>query len=216
MVVSNMSSKNKNLKNENMTYEERIDSMKENMGLKFVEKAKNILKDGKVIKGENAKENFNTELNELTFEVEELYPLTYEEFKKEFPKTIELVETVKGSIVTDSVKKGLVLQGWSLETNVNEIIKRINKNVKDSKKAEEAINLRKEVLKETIRMKNEFEMEWCADLFWKCWKIKEGEKRFDYLKNYKGEKVAEKRIKTIKDIGGLEFLKVLQEEIYGE
>ena len=74
-----------------MTYEERIETMKENMGLKFVEQAKAIIKDCKVIKGEDAEENFNKELNELTFEVEEIYPLTYKEFKKEFPKIIELI-----------------------------------------------------------------------------------------------------------------------------
>lgn len=206
---------NKNVSNNgNMTYEQRIETMKENMGLKFVEQAKAIIKDCKVIKGEDAEENFNKELNELTFEVEEIYPLTYKEFKKEFPKIIELIETVGGAIVTDSVKKGLVIQGWSVETNVNEVIKNIEKNVKDEKKAEESIKLRKEVLEETRRMKRDFGIDWNQDLFWKCWKIKEGLKRWDYLKSYKGEALAKKRINTIREIGGIEFCKKLQEEIY--
>ena len=52
-------SKNENIsKNSNMTYEQRIETMKENMGLKFVEEAKKIIKDCKVIKGEDAEENF--------------------------------------------------------------------------------------------------------------------------------------------------------------
>ena len=207
-------SKNENMNKENMTYEQRIEAMKTNLGLKFVEEAKKIVKDCKVIKGEDAEENFNTTLNTLTFEVEELYPLTYKEFKKEFPRTIELVETVGGSIVTDSVKKGLVLQGWALETNVNEIINNIKKNVKDEKKREEAITLRKDVMEEISRMKNDFDIEWSQDLFWKCWKIKEGEARWNYLKNTKGEKLAKKRIDTIRKVGGIEFCKLLQEEIY--
>ena len=212
-----MSSKNENInKNENMTYEERIEFMKKNHGLKFVEIAKTIIKNGKVIKGEEARENFNTEVNSLTFEIEELYPLTYEEFKKEFPKTIELVETVKGGIVVDSVKKGLVLQGWTVETNVKEVINNIKNNVKNPKEAEEAIKLREEVLKESQTMKEKFDFEWNQDLFWKAWKIKEGEARWKYLVNYKGEKIAKKTIDDIKNIGGLEFIEALQKEVYGD
>lgn len=212
-----MNSKNENInKNENMTYEERIDFMKKNHGLKFVEIAKTIIKNGKVIKGEEARENFNTEVNSLTFEIEELYPLDYEEFKKEFPKTIELVETVKGGIVVDSVKKGLVLQGWTVETNVKEVINNIKNNVKNPKEAEEAIKLREEVLKETKVMKEKFDFEWNQDLFWKAWKIKEGEARWKYLVNYKGEKIAKKTIDDIKNIGGLEFIEALQKEVYGD
>ena len=212
-----MSSKNENINNNcNMTYEQRIETMKENLGLKFIERAKGIIKDAKVIKGENAYENFNEELNELTFEIEEIYPLNYDEFKKEFPRTIELVETVKGTSVTDSVKKGLVLQGWSLETNVNEIIQRIKKNVKDENQQKESIALRKDVLSEINRMNKDFGIEWCADLFWKCWHIKEGEKRFEFIKKSKGEKEAQKRIDTIKKIGGLDFIEVLKIEVYGE
>ena len=113
-----MSSKNKN----NMSYEERIETMKENLGLKFTEEAKKIISDCKVIKGEDAEENFNKELNDLTFEIEEIYALDYEQFKEKFPNTIKLIKSVGGSVVTDSVKKGLVLQGWALETNVNKII----------------------------------------------------------------------------------------------
>ena len=207
--------KNENIANNgNMTYEERIETMKENLGLKFVEEAKRIIKDAKVIKGLDAEENFNTELNELTFELEELYPLNYEEFKKEFPRTIELVKTIKGSIVTDSVKKGFVIQGWYVESNVEEIINNIKKNMKDGEKAKEMIALRKDVMEEINRMKKDFDIEWNQDLFWKTWKIKEGEARWNYLKNYKGEKWAQKRIDTIKNIGGLEFVKILQNEIY--
>ena len=207
--------KNENIANNgNMTYEERIETMKKNLGLKFVEEAKRIIKDAKVIKGLDAKENFNTELNELTFEIEELYPLNYEEFKKEFPRTIELVNTIKGSIVTDSVKKGFVIQGWYVESNVEEIINNIKKNVKDGEKAKEMIALRKDVMEEINRMKKDFDIEWNQDLFWKAWKVKEGEARWNYLKNFKGEKWAQKRIDTIKSIGGLEFVKVLQNEIY--
>lgn len=208
---------NENISNNgNMTYEERIETMKKNLGLKFVEEAKKIIKDAKVIKGVDSEENFNTELNELTFELEELYSLNYKEFKKEFPRTIELVETIKGSIVTDSVKKGFVIQGWYVESNVEEIINNIKNNVKDKQKADEMIALRKDVMEEINRMKNDFDIEWNQDLFWKCWKVKEGEARWNYLKNYKGEKWAQKRIDTIKSIGGLEFVKVLQNEIYSE
>ena len=207
--------KNKNISNNgNMTYEQRIETMKQNMGLKFVEEAKKIIKDCKVIKGEDAEENFNTELNTLTFEVEELYPLTYKEFKKEFPNIIKLVETVGGAIVTDSVKKGLVIQGWAVESNVKEVIDNIKKNIKDTEKAQELISLRENVMEEINRMKKDFEMEWNQDLFWKCWKIKEGEKRWNYLKDFKGETLAKKRIENIKNIGGIEFCKKLQEEIY--
>lgn len=209
-------SKNENISKNNMTYEERIESMKKNMGLKFIEKAKAIIKDAKVIKGEDSLKNFNEELNELTFEIEKIYALDYEEFKKEFPKTIELVETVKGSVVTDSVKKGIVIQGWSVETNVNQIIERIKTNVEDEEQRKKAIALRKNVFEEIKRMKKDFNIEWCTDLFWKCWKIKEGEKRWNYLKNYKGEELAKKRIDNIKKIGGLEFIEVLQKEVFGE
>ena len=212
-----MSSKNQNISNtENMTYEERIEQMKVNSGLKFVEEAKKVIKDAKVIKGEESRENFNTELNELTFEIEELYPLDYESFAKEFPKTIELVSTISGSVVTDSVKKGLVIQGWALETNVNQVIDNINKNVKNEKKRNDAIQLRLDVMKEISRMEKDFGIEWNQDIFWKCWKIKEGIKRWEFIKNAKGEKLAQKRIDTIKKIGGLEFVEVLQKEIYGE
>lgn len=210
-----MSSKNKNISKE-ISYEERIELMKKNLGLKFVETAKQTLKDGKVIKGENALKNFNTEVNELTFEIEELYPLTYEEFKKEFPKTIELVEIVSGGTVVSAVKKGIVTSGFSLKTNVDEIIENIKNNVEDEEKRKESIQLRLDVLAETKRMKDEFNIEWCQDLFWKCWKIKEGEARWNYLVKTKGEELAKKRIKSIKDVGGVEFLKVLQREVYGE
>lgn len=210
-------SKNENISNnENMTYEERIQLMKKNLGLKFVETGKKTLRDGKVIKGEESLKNFNTEVNELTFEIEELYPLNYEEFKKEFPKTIELVEIVSGGTVVNAVKKGIVISGFSLKTNVDEIIKNIENNVEDEKKRKEAIQLRLDVLNETQRMKDEFNIEWCEDLFWKTWKIKEGEARWNYLVKTKGEKLAKKRIQSIKDIGGLEFLEALQKEIYGE
>lgn len=205
-----MSSKNKN----NMSYEERIETMKENMGLKFTEEAKKIIADCKVIKGEDAEENFNKELNDLTFEIEEIYALDYEQFKEKFPNTIKLIKSVGGGVVTDSVKKGIVLQGWALETNVNKIIENIKKNVKDKQKQDEAITLRKEVMNEIATMKKEYDIEWCQDLFWKCWKIKEGEARWNYLVKQKGEKLARKRINTIKEIGGIEFVKLLQNEVY--
>ena len=207
-------SKNKNISNSKMSHEERIETMKKNMGLKFTEEAKKIIADCKVIKGEDAEENFNKELNDLTFEIEEIYALDYEQFKEKFPNTINLVKSVGGAVVTDSVKKGLVLQGWALETNVNKIIENIKKNVKDKQKQDEAITLRKEVMKEIATMKNEYDIDWCQDLFWKCWKIKEGEARWNYLVKQKGEKLATKRINTIKEIGGIEFCKLLQNEVY--
>ena len=199
-----------------MSHEERIEMMKKNLKTKFVDEAKNILQNGKVLKGEDAKEHFNKELNELTFAIDTLYPLTYDEFANEFPKTIELVNKVNGNNVVDGVNKGLVIQGWSLETNVNEIINNIKENIKDEDIANEEIQLRKDVLAETIRMKEDFNMEWNQDLFWKCWKIKEGESRKAYLKDYLGETLAQKRIDTLKQIGGLEFLKILQKEVYNE
>lgn len=197
-----------------MTPQERIEMMKKNLGTNFNKEGKTILKDGKVVKGKDALEHFNTELNELTFEIEELYPLNYEEFKKEFPRTIELVEKVNGNNVVKAVNEGLVIQGWSVETNVDQIIQNIKDNVSDVKKAEEEIALRRDVLSEIKRMKDSFEIDWCEDLFWKAWKIKEGNKRFDELVQAKGETLANKRINTIENIGGIEFLKVLQEEIY--
>lgn len=134
----------------------------------------------------------------------------------EFPKTIELVNKVNGNNVVDGVNKGLVIQGWSLDTNVNEIINNIKENIKDKDIANEEIQLRKDVLAETKRMKEDFNMEWNQDLFWKCWKIKEGEARKAYLKDYLGKTLAQKRINTLKEIGGLEFLKILQKEVYNE
>ena len=202
--------------NKEMTFEERISMMKENLGSDFEDKAKIILKNGKVLKGEDSKENFNTELNELTFELEQLYPLTYDEFKKEFPATIKLVQKVNGSAVVNAVNKGTVLQGWSLETNVNQIIDNIKNNVKDPEKAKAEILLRQNVLKEIEEMKEKHEIEWCVDLFWKCWKIKEGEERFEYLKDCEGETNAKNTIDNLKKVGGLEFLKVLQKEVYPE
>ena len=197
-----------------MTHEERIQMMKDNLKGNFEEEAKNIIKDGKILKGEEAEENFNTELNELTFEIEELYPLNYSEFKKEFPRTIELISKVNGNGVVNAVNKGFVIQGWTTKTNVEQIIKNISTNLKDAKKAEEEISLRKDVLAETTRMKKDFDIEWNQDLFWKCWKIKEGEIRYEQLVQFKGEKLAQKRIDSLKKIGGIEFLKVLQDEVY--
>ena len=199
-----------------MTPEERISMMKENLGTKFIDEGKNILRDGKVLKGREALENFNHELNELTFELEELYPLNYEEFKTNFPKTIELVKKVSGNMVVDAVNKGLVIQGWSEKTNVDKITDNIKKNIKDSERANEEIQLRNDVLKEISRMKEDFEIEWSQDLFWKCWKIKEGEIRMQQLKEFKGEDLANKRIQTLEKIGGLDFLRVLQKEVYQE
>lgn len=207
--------KNENISNNgNMTYEQRIETMKKNMGLKFIEEAKKIIKDAKVIKGEEAQENFNTELNDLTFEVEELYPLNYEEFSKEFPEIIKLIESVSGSVVVTSVKKGLVIQGWAVESNVEKVINNIKRNVKESEKQKNAIQQRKDVMNEIKRMEEDFGIEWCQDLFWKCWKIKEGVARWDYLVKTKGETLAKKRIDSIKQIGGLEFIEVLQKEVY--
>lgn len=209
--------KNENIANNgNMTYEERIEMMKKNLGLKFVEEAKKTIKDAKVIKGELAEEHFNTELNELTFELEELYPLNYREFAKEFPRTIELVKTVGGATVTDNVKKGLVIQSWYVDSNVEEIINNIRRNIKDKDEQEKQIALRKDVQSEIRRMKEEFDIEWNQDLFWKCWKIKEGEARWKFIVNYKGEKLAKKQIESIKKIGGIEFIEALQKEIYGD
>ena len=199
-----------------MTPEERISMMKENLGTKFIDEGKNILRDGKVLKGREALENFNHELNELTFELEELYPLNYEEFKTNFPKTIELVKKVSGNMVVDAVNKGLVIQGWSEKTNVDKITDNIKKNIKDSERANEEIQLRNDALKEISRMKEDFEIEWSQDLFWKCWKIKEGEIRMQQLKEFKGEDLANKRIQTLEKIGGLDFLRVLQKEVYQE
>lgn len=199
-----------------MTPEERIQFMKKNLKGNFEEEAKTILKDGKVLKGEEAKENFNTELNGLTFEIEELYPLNYDEFVKEFPRTIELIEQVSGNGIVDAVNDGHVIQGWSVESNVNIIINNIKQNVKDPELAEKQITLRQDVLKEITRMKKDFDIEWSQDLFWKCWKIKEGALRLQQLIEFKGETLAQKRIDTIKQIGGIEFLKVLQKEVYQE
>ena len=197
-----------------MTPEERISVMKKNLKGKFVDEAKVILQNGKVLKGEDAREHFNTELNELTFAIDTLYPLDYEEFKQEFPKTIELIEKVNGNNVVDGVNKGFVIQGWGVKSNVDEIINNIRNNIKDEELANEEIQLRKDVLSEISRMKKDFNIEWNQDLFWKCWKIKEGRIRDEYLKDFLGESLAEKRIETLKQIGGLEFLKVLQKEVY--
>ena len=199
-----------------MSHEERIEIMKKNLGTRFEEEARKILADGKILKGNEAFENFNKELNELTFEMEQLYPLTYPEFKEAFPRTIELVSKVNGNKIVDAVNKGLVLQGWSEESNVNEIIANIKENIIDEDKAKKEISLRKDVMNEIARMKEEYDIDWCQDLFWKCWKIKEGNKRFDDLHKMKGQTLANKRIETLKNIGGIEFFKVLQKEVYGE
>ena len=197
-----------------MTFEERISLMRENLGNDFVTEAKKILGDGKVLKGEIAKETFNTELNELTFEIEELYPLDYETFKANFPNTIKLVEKVPGNNILDNVNKGFVIQSWNTKTNVDQIIENIKKNVTDADKAQEEIKLRENVFEEIQTMKKEFDIEWSQDLFWKCWKIKEGERKMSELIQLKGEKLAQKRINTIKEIGGIDFLKELQKEVY--
>lgn len=202
--------------NKEMTFEERIDMMRENLGTQFEEKAKIILKNGKVLKGEEAEENFNTQLNELTFEIEELYPLNYQQFKEEFPSVIQLIQKVTGNIVVDAVNKGLVLQGWNLESNVEKTIENINNNVKDPERAKDEIALRKAVFNEIKTMKEEHGIDWCADLFWKCWKVKEGESRFNYLVEYEGETLAKKTINNLKKVGGLQFLEVLQKEVYPE
>ena len=146
-----------------LSYQERIESMKENMGFNFREQGKIILKDAKCIKGVQAEENFNTEINELTFELEELYPLNYEEFKKEFPKTIELVSTVTGSTVIDAVKKGIVIEGWAVKTNVDKTIQNIKNNIKDVEEQEKLIQLRIDVMNEIERMKEDFDMDWSQD-----------------------------------------------------
>ena len=65
-------------------------------------------------------------------------------------------------------------------------------------------------------MKEEFDIEWNQDLFWKCWKIKEGEARWKFIVSYKGEKLAKKQIESIKKIGGIEFIEALQKEVYGD
>ena len=197
-----------------MTYEERISLMRENLGSNFEDEAKKILNNGKVIKGEIAKENFNTELNELTFEIEKLYPLDYKSFKENFPNIIKLVERIPGTNILDSVNKGLVIQSWSTRVNVDQIIKNIKNNVADVNKAQEEINLRENVYEEIQTMKEEFDIDWCQDLFWKCWRIKEGERVYKSLVDLKGEKLANKTINSIKKIGGTDFLKVLQEEVY--
>ena len=209
-------SKNENIsKNKNMTHEERIKAMKENMGIKFKDEGKKIIADCKVIKGKNAKENFNTEVNSLTFELEELYPLNYNEFKKEFPNVIKVINEIGGSIISDGINKGNLVQGLSVRTNVDKTIENIKENIKDEEKAKEMIEVRNKAFEETQKMEEKFDFEWNQDLAWKCWHIKEGEKRWNYLKNQKGQKLAKKRIKTIKDIGGIEFCKKLQNEIYG-
>ena len=199
-----------------MDFIERISIMKENLGNDFKDEGKKILADGKILKGRDAKENFNTELNQLTFEIEELYPLNYEEFKANFPNTIALVNTVQSINVIDAVNKGLVIQGLAVKTNVDKTIENIKENIKDPEKAQIEIDLRNNVFKEIQRMKDDFEIEWCEDIFWKCWKIKEGEKQFENLLKQKGETLTEKRIKTIENIGGIEFLKALQKEVYPE
>ena len=184
------------------------------MGNAFVEEGKKILRDGKILKGIDAEENFNTELNELTFELEVLYPMDYQEFKKEFPNTIELVSTVEGNGVLDAVKNGIVIEGWYEKNLVQKIISNIKENIQDPERQEELVQLRTNVMNEIKRMKDDFDIEWSADLFFKCWKIKEGELVKQELESAKGEKLAEKRIQTLKDIGGLEFLAKLQNEIY--
>lgn len=199
-----------------MTPEERIEVMKNNLQSKFEDEAKTILKDGKVLKAEEAKKNFNTELNELTFEIDKLYPLDYEEFKSNFPKTIELVQKVNGNNVVDAVNKGLVIQGWAVKSNVETIIENIKNNVQDKEKAKEEISLRNSVYNEIQTMKEKFDIEWCQDLFWKTWKIKEGEKRMEQLIEFRGEDLAQKRIDNLKQIGGLNFLSILQKEVYQE
>lgn len=209
-------SKNENIsKNSNMTYEQRIETMKENLGLKFVEEAKKVIKNGKVIKGENAKETFNTQVNKLTFEVEEIYPLNYEQFKEKFPRTIELVNTVTGGMVNDGVKKGLVLQGWSVRTNVDEIIENIKENIENKEEQEREITLRNDAFDEINEMKEKYEIDWSGDLFYKLWNIKEGEARWNFLVKTKGETLAKKEIDNIRNVGGLEFIKALQQEVYG-
>lgn len=134
-----------------MSHEERIEIMKKNLGTRFEEEARKILADGKILKGNEAFENFNKELNELTFEMEQLYPLTYPEFKEAFPRTIELVSKVNGNKIVDAVNKGLVLQGWSEESNVNEIIANIKENIIDEDKAKKEISLRKDVMNEIAK-----------------------------------------------------------------
>lgn len=199
-----------------ITPEARIEMMKNNLGTKFTEEAKTILKDGKILKGEEAREHFNTELNELTFALETLYPLNYDEFKEAYANIIALIDTVSGNNVVNAVQKGHVVQGWSLKSNVDNIINNIKENVKDPERAQAEITLRKAVLEEITAMKEEYEIEWNQDLFWKCWKIKEGEIRLEQLIEFKGEQLAQKRIQTLKDCGGLDFLALLQKEVYSE
>ena len=201
---------------EKMTPQERIEIMKENLGTRFVEEAKQTLANGKVLKGRHAQKYFNTEVNQLTFAIDVLYPLNYDEFSQEFPKTIELVSRINGNDVINGMNNGLVTQAWSLDSNVEEIINNIKENIEDPEQAEAEITLRKDVLEETKRMKEEFDIEWNTDLFLKCWHISEGKRRFDYLKEFKGETLANKTIKTLENVGGLDFLKELQNEVYSE
>lgn len=198
------------------TPEERIQLLKENLGSKFKDEAKLVIRDGKVLKGKESEEHFDTQLNKLTFARETIYPLNYNQFKTEFPKTIELVSKVEGSDVIDGINNGYVLNGWSERNNVDEIIENIKENIEDQEQADAEILLREEVFNEIKKMKEAFQIDWCADLFLKTWKIQEGIRVWKILISEKGETLAKKRIKTIEDCGGLPFLELLQKEVYGE
>lgn len=204
------------MKDKTITPEARIELLKENLGSNFEEEAKIVLRDGKILKGKDSEKNFDTQLNKLTFAFETIYPLSYSEFKANFPKTIELVDKINGTDVVDGVNKGYVLNGWSERNNVDEIIKNIKENIEDPKEAEEEILLRNKVFEEIGRMKEDFKIDWCSDLFWKLWKIKEGDRVWKTLIQEKGEELAKKRVETIIECGGLKFLNLLQKEVYGE
>ena len=221
-----MESKNKNICNVGHLYDlegtefegymPMIEEMANKMGMKFIENCKTIINNGKVVKGENRYNDFNTELDEITYEIEEIYPIDYDTFKEEFPNTIRNVERIGGGVVYKKVERGDVIQGWSVKSNVDATIERAKIRLSEfPKKQKEAVELAEKTFEETQRMKEEYDIEWCSDLFWKIYAIKEGKARWNYLVKQKGEKQAKKIVQNIKDKGGEEFIKALSIVVYG-
>lgn len=181
------------------------------------EKAAQKLMDGrKVLKGEKAQTEFKYEYDEILEEIEVIRDYEIEELKTIIPKTWNFISKVKGSSIFKSIKKGKLVDGLVLETNVEKKIKDIEENpILDENQKESKIQLRKDIKAEIENFKEEKGEEWVQDTVWKIWQVAEMERVKSELIAKKGQAGFEKYMEKCRAIG-LEKLNQIADKLYDE
>lgn len=133
-----------------------------------------LINTWKVLRGEQASDNFQYEYDELLDEDDKVCEISLQEFKETAPTIYKRIGDTEGNKIHVAIKNGKYTVGLTKEINVKNKIKEIKENPRlNPEKKRKQIEERKIMLKEGQELAKK-KVNLTKNLAWKIWFIEEG------------------------------------------